>query len=412
MTFNLQRLQELFEKEQNIAAAARKYCEENQIEYTDSWRRKASKLLNNQNEAIGFTFESQTKDSETSQYSGTKSGVLSARKENGSIMTPKEFCETYGLEFNEVRSYKLITHLAEPTYNIASHVINEGFENLEQFKEDLLKSIQLIPTRPQTILRAQKDNSEEYLLVVDPCDVHLGKLASAFETGEDYNNQIAIKRVKEGVAGIINKASGFKIDKILFIAGNDILHIDTPKRTTTSGTPQDTDGMWYDNFLLAKQLYIDILSDLLDVADVHFVHNPSNHDWTVSWLLADVIKTYFKDCSNITFDCSINHRKYFRYHSNLIGSTHGDSAKTENLPALMAHEAKDWSSCKHRYIYTHHVHHKSSKDYVGVTVESMRSPSAADGWHARSGYVGVPQAIEGFIHSKEFGQVARLTHIF
>jgi hypothetical protein len=32
--------------------------------------------------------------------------------------------------------------------------------------------------------------------------------------------------------------------KILFIGGNDILHVDTPKRTTTSGTSQDTDGMW------------------------------------------------------------------------------------------------------------------------------------------------------------------------
>ena len=48
---------------------------------------------------------------------------------------------------------------------------------------------------------------------------------------------------------------------------------------TTSGTPQDTDGMRYDNFMLAKKLYVDVLEMILTVADVHFVYNPSNHDF-------------------------------------------------------------------------------------------------------------------------------------
>jgi hypothetical protein len=67
------------------------------------------------------------------------------------------------------------------------------------------------------------------------------------------------------------------------------LHTDTPRRTTTNGTPQDTDGMWYDNFLMAKQLYIDVIEVLLSIADVHFVFNPSNHDYTNGFFLADVI---------------------------------------------------------------------------------------------------------------------------
>jgi len=253
---------------------------------------------------------------------------------------------------------------------------------------------------------------DAHLLVVDPADVHIGKLARAFETGEEYNSQIAVKRVLEGVAGILKKSKGFNIDKILFIGGNDILHIDTPKRQTTSGTPQDTDGMWYDNFLIAKQLYIDVLQRLLSVADVHFTFNPSNHDYTNGFFLADVIQTYFKDCKNITFDCDISHRKYYKYHTNLIGTTHGDGAKQQDLPLLMAHESKDWSETKHRYIYTHHIHHKVAKDYIGVTVESLRSPSGADSWHDRNGYKGAPKAVEGFLHSKENGQIARLTHIF
>jgi hypothetical protein len=171
--------------------------------------------------------------------------------------------------------------------------------------------------------------------------------------------------------------------------------------------------MWYSNFLIAKQLYVDVLEMLIGIADVHFVFNPSNHDYTNGFFLADVVKTYFKECKNITFDCSIAHRKYFRYYDNLIGSTHGDGAKQQDLPLLMANEASnDWSKAKHKYVYTHHVHHKTSKDFIGVTVESLRSPSGTDSWHSRNGYQHAPKAVEGFIHHKQHGQIARLTHIF
>lgn len=277
-------------------------------------------------------------------------------------------------------------------------------------RDEIVKDLKKFTPKFEKIKRAK--SKEGNLLVVDPADIHIGKLCTAFESGEDYNSQIAVKRVLEGVVGILQKANGFNIDKIVFIGGNDILHIDTPKRQTTSGTPQDTDGMWYTNFLIAKKLYVDVLQILLSVADVHFTFNPSNHDYTNGFFLADVIQTYFKDCKNITFDCSIAHRKYFRYHSNLIGTTHGDGAKFQDLPLLMAQESKEWSDTKHRYVYTHHVHHKMAKDFVGVTVESLRSPSGTDSWHHRNGYQHAPKAVEGFIHSKEHGQVARLTHIF
>ena len=130
------------------------------------------------------------------------------------------------------------------------------------------------------------------------------------------------------------------------------------------------------------------------------------------FFLADVIKTHFRHCKNITFDCSIAHRKYFKYHKNLIGTTHGDGAKNQDLPLLMATERPIlWSETDYRYVYTHHVHHKVAKDFIGCTVESLRSPSPADSWHDRKGYTS-KQAIEGFIHHKENGQIARLTHYF
>ena len=282
---------------------------------------------------------------------------------------------------------------------------------IQDLKNELIKDISNFTPKFPKINRTT--NKESYLLVIDPADIHIGKLCSAFETGEDYDNQIAVKRVHDGVDGILQKVSSFNIDKILFIGGNDILHIDNAKSTTTSGTFQDSSDMWYNNFMIAKQLYIDVLLKLISIADVHFTFNPSNHDYTNGFFLAQVIECYFKDCKNITFDNSIAHRKGFRYFNNLIGTTHGDGAKINDLPLLMAQEfSKEWSETKHRYIYTHHVHHKTSKDYIGITIESLRSPSGTDSWHHRNGYQHSPKAVEGFLHCKQNGQIARITNIF
>jgi len=295
-------------------------------------------------------------------------------------------------------------YFRNPNYKTPQEI---GIENLA---EDIINEVKNYAPKYPTIKRTKSEDG--HLLVVDPADIHIGKLCRAFETGVEYNQQIAVKQVKDGVQQLLNHSSGFNIDKVLLIGGNDILHIDTPRRTTTSGTPQDTDGMWYDNFLMAKQLYVELIEMLIQVADVHFTFNPSNHDYMSGFFLANVIETHFRHSKNVSFDCSINHRKYFTYGLNLIGTTHGDGAKQIDLGSLMSVECKqDWASSEHRYFYTHHVHHKTAKDYINVTVESLRSPSPADSWHHSKGYVNKP-AVEGFIHHKENGQVSRLTHYF
>lgn len=290
-----------------------------------------------------------------------------------------------------------------------NYVENEE-NDFSKLQKELIKELQnYVPKYPQ-IKREYNENKR--LFVFDPADIHIGKLCSAFEVGETYNNQIAVQRVLKGCKGILNEIDTNTIDKVLFVIGNDILHIDNTKRTTTSGTPQDTDGMWHTNFLIAKSLYVDIIEILMQVADVHVVYNPSNHDYTNGFFLAQVIETHFRDCKNVTFDTRIAHRKYFTYGKNLIGTTHGDGAKPQDLPMLMAHESKDWSNCKHKYIYSHHLHHKVSKDYMGVCVETLRSPSGTDSWHHRQGYQHAPKAVEGYIHDKEHGQIMRVTHVF
>ena len=284
----------------------------------------------------------------------------------------------------------------------------ELFDNVNKFIEGYSPDYKKI--------KREKGN---HLLVINPADIHIGKYANAIETGEKYDSETAVLRVLEGVQGLIDKAKGFDIDKVLFCIGNDVLHIDNVYNTTTKGTHQDVDGKWWEHYEIALMLYVKCVEMLREIAPVDVLHSMSNHDYQSGFHLAHTLKSWFRKADDITFDVSVANRKYYKYGKNLIGLEHGDGAKMDKLPLLMANEKpKEWSETKYRYWYLHHIHHKvkhkwlDAKDFIGVTVEYMRSPSASDSWHARKGFCGVPKACEGFLHDKESGQVARLTHYF
>ena len=294
-------------------------------------------------------------------------------------------------------------------------------EDITANETDILKTVSSFienhsPHYP-SIKRKIKLNN--HLLVINPADIHIGKYANHLETGDGYNVEIACERVLEGLQGLIDKSQGFEVDRVLFCIGNDILHIDNVYNTTTAGTNQDVDGKWWEHFEIALALYVKCVEILREIAPVDVVHSMSNHDYQSGFHLAHALKSWFRLDDEVTFDISVAHRKYYKYGKNLIGLEHGDGAKMANLPLTMAQERPLlWSETTHRYWYLHHLHHKvkhkwlDAKDFIGVTVEYMRSPSGTDSWHSRKGYVGVPRAIESFLHQKDSGQVARLVHYF
>lgn len=327
--------------------------------------------------------------------------VLEFRNKHSGLVAE---CESKGIDVNQVN------HFWYKGKDYSIHAKNGGKSREEIFEWLLAQIREHKPTYTKLYYPEIKDG---HLLVIDPADVHLGKLCSAYETGDEYNIEIAENRLVEGVQGILAKSQGFNIDQILFISGNDKLHVDTPKSTTTSGTHQDTSLMWYDAFRFAVAIERRVLDMLLPIAPVHYQYNPSNHDYTNGFFMAQTVQAWYGNSTSITFDVSTAHRKYRKYHRNLIASTHGDGAKEADLALLMAHEAAEyWAECPHRYVYTHHLHHKRSKDYMSVCVETLRSPSGTDSWHHRNGYQHAPKAIEGFIHNKEHGQIARITNLF
>ena len=254
---------------------------------------------------------------------------------------------------------------------------------------------------------------EGHLLFVSPSDLHIGKLCKSFVSGEEYNNQIAVYRCLEGINSCLQKSSGFPVDQIVLLFSGDLLHIDNFEGTTTKGTRQDTDGLLSDHFQIAKRLMVEIVEKLLTVSRVHIMYTPGNHDNLTGWLLAELLSVWFRHNKDVSFDISLQKRKYFTYHNSLIGSTHGDKINYNQLPLVVADEAEDWGNTKYRYLFTQHIHHKQTKQVPGLHIESLMSPSEADNWHASMGYQSSNnKAIEAYLFSKNNGMSCRFTHLF
>lgn len=314
---------------------------------------------------------------------------------------------------------------------------DKGFMSYMDIRDDLIGEMRAASPKYPKIKRV-KDKTQR-LFVPDPADVHFGKLALVDETGSRYDLETAKKRFSEGVDGLIAKVKPFNIGYIVLVLGNDILHIDTTKRTTTAGTPQDTDGMWWQAYQIAKQCYIDAILRLVQIADVKLVFCPSNHDFMSGFMLADSVASWFHNHPNVTDYITMRHRKYIQFGANMIGFTHGDGARNADLPNLMMTETRG-EDFRFGYWIIHHGHYKNrfmkragqkGIDQVEVDkhliteintglkrqpereifVEMVRTPSAPDRWHDTNGYKNI-QAMEGFIFDPTGGQIARITHHF
>lgn len=251
---------------------------------------------------------------------------------------------------------------------------------------------------------------ERYMTEWSAPDLHLGKLAWAPEAGEDWDMRIARETYLAALEDAIQKASGFPTEKWLVPIGNDFFQYDNLDKTTTAGTPQDTDSRYAKMFQVGEQLLVAALDRLAVIAPVHGIVVPGNHDRQTALTLGRVLSAWYRNTDRVTIDCSPTLRKYVRYGSNLLGFTHGSEEKPADLPLIMATEApRDWSETTHREWHIGHTHRSKETRYTagesfkGVRVRILPALCAADAWHASKGYVGEARAAETYLWSHDGG---------
>lgn len=256
----------------------------------------------------------------------------------------------------------------------------------------------------------------EYLIIFPVYDCHINKLAWADETGENYDSKIAAKRIYKSFEDLTCKVAPFKAERVVLEIGGDILHVDNLDNATTGGTPQDVDGRVQKSFTNAVKIFTTVIDRLLLIADVDVVCVSGNHDAMMSFGLYQTLMAWYRFNDRVNIDCGPKLRKYYRYHNNLIGVTHGDMSvkKIKELPMIMASEAAElWGKCAHREWHIGHLHSQKSVNYTVeeddfCMVRRMPSLASPDSWHYAKGFVGTRKGQNAYVVHRDAGVIACL----
>lgn len=247
------------------------------------------------------------------------------------------------------------------------------------------------------------------LLTVIPLgDPHFGMKAWAAEVGEGFDLETAEQLTFAAVDRLCARTPSSNTALLLNLG--DYFHADNgTNRTPRSGANLDVDGRFRQIAETGVRALIRCIERLLQKHQTVIVrNNPGNHDPHQAAMLSICLAARFHDNPRVRIDESPSSFFYYRFGKTLIGSTHGDGAKLNDLPLIMARDVKeDWAAADFRVWHCGHFHHDQVKDLVGCTVETHRTLVPNDAWHFHQGYRSM-RDLKAIVYDVEFGEICRM----
>lgn len=349
------------------------------------------------------------------------------------IVTVEDLIRIYEIDLDKWKIVKKIVNTWESTAKDADGNIkvtpnfqvklwlecNTYQEDINEIRESFinsLKEISPIVSRSKVSTLGHPSSSKN-LLEINIFDLHLGKISWDYEVGHTYDIKTACSLFENAIDYFINVCNMYPVDKIVLPVGNDFFNSDRshPFNSTTKGTPQEEDARWQNTFKVGRELLVKSITKLASIAEVDVIMVPGNHDLERNFYLGDSLEGWFHNNQNVNVDNRPSSRKYYNYGNVLIGYTHGDQEKIQNLPLIMAQEVPDlWSKSLYREFHIGHMHQKKQtvvkplEEQTGVIIRSMSSLSGTDSWHHTKGYVKNQRNAEAIVWNKELGQMANI----
>lgn len=248
--------------------------------------------------------------------------------------------------------------------------------------DGLIKAIKGI--EPITIALNRIETRDKYMLEIPIFDSHFGI------SDYDYYKPTQQK--------IIERLSTRHWERVLFILGQDMLHNDGFRGTTTSGTPIeqiDTIRAWED----ARRFFEPLIElAIVQGGVVDIIYSPGNHDEALGWAFAQMIKARYLQ---VSVDDRMQQRKAYVYGSNFIGITHGDKGRKDLHNIFPIEFPLEWSGAENREIHTGHLHVEETKDVFGMAVRTLATRNRTDKWHKDNGFVGAHKRFMLFEYSEK-----------
>lgn len=247
-------------------------------------------------------------------------------------------------------------------------------------------------------------NAEQHMLEVAVFDPHIGMLAWGKECGLPYDTDIASRDYSAAVEHALQHASMYNVERILFIVGNDLFHVDALGEfarggATTKGTPQDIDSRLAKLFVAVERVVIEGIDKAREIAPVDVLVVPGNHDRETCFRFSRVLSAWYRHDDEVTILAEPRKRHYYQYGNNALMFTHGEEykRKREPLPLIFATECPPeiWASTQHREVHTGHNHIAMAGGYAptgtldetrAIRTRSLPGLTPADSWHTDEGY--------------------------
>ncbi len=158
-------------------------------------------------------------------------------------------------------------------------------------------------------------------------------------------------------------------------------------------------------FTLMRRM-VDLLLSKHEQVDVVTV--PGNHDPDTARMMAIYLRGVYEREPRVKILANWSAITYMRFGANLFAWAHGDGARPEKLPIIVAVDQPEmWGATKFHYIHTGHEHHERIKEHPGAIVETHRTVAASDGWHSWKGYRSGKSLYAVTYHEAE-GEISRV----
>ena len=247
------------------------------------------------------------------------------------------------------------------------------------------------------------ENVYDRVLLINIADLHLNKYSS------DYNINEAKDRYSKALDFFISESNA---EKCILIVGEDFFNIDTINRTTTKGTPQDTEVDVYKMFEEGLQFLkekINLLSYNFSFVEVILIQG--NHDKLLSYALVKALEQCNYTDNNVEFNSTVSNRKYITIGNSLIGLGHLDNENKKQKPFLMQNEVKEkYGKSKYNYFISGHFHNYSVEDIGGIQYIRLPSLSGKDNWHDEVGFITSNKSAMALEFDKEKGLVNKIIY--
>lgn len=255
----------------------------------------------------------------------------------------------------------------------------------------------------------KKKQNEKLLNLYTVSDFHLGMLAWADETGDDWDMRIAedlfarwfdaaFQQAPDAATGVINLLGDF--------AHFDSLDAVTP----SSGHVLDADTRYQKLVRYMIRMVRRIISmALVKHKLVKLLIVQGNHDESGMIWLAEMFHTLYGNEPRVQVDTSADVYKMVQHGRTTLFFHHGHKCKFDAIePVMIAKFRKAFGESEYSYAHVGHLHHQKIVESRNMVVEQHRTLAAKDAYASRGGWMSKRSA-NVITYSADFGEVGRIT---